>query len=362
MKRGLLLAGIALFLSLALLSGLTIQFHRQLKTLSVYAGQTNPGHTASANIGKLKHGLQRYERISFQYFNTIFYLSLFLLLGSFLFGILEFRRRFLYRIELEKNNQALKLHASELEQIAFATAHHLQEPIRKIRVFNNLLIQRHSQDLNDQAQQMLRRTEEAALRMQSLVEDIVHYANLSLHDEQPEEVNLNRLLKKVWQDFAGELRKKKATLDLPELPVIYGYPHQLEALFRSLVDNALKFSRPEVPLHIRLSCAVVNGENIGDDLAVEGQQYYKIAVGDNGIGFDNLYRKKIFRLFQRLHATPSHYPGRGLGLSVVHKVMTNHQGLVTASGSPTGALFELYFPLPSRKEITGTASRGTSSA
>ncbi|MGZ5248232.1 MAG: sensor histidine kinase, partial [Flavitalea sp.] len=137
-----------------------------------------------------------------------------------------------------------------------------------------------------------------------------------------------------------------ATIEFDSLPVIDGYKDQLFLMFRCLMENSLKFSDPGKQLVIQMNWTKVDGKSINDLELAPGRNYFLVTFRDNGIGFDNEFASKIFLIFQRLHNQESHYHGKGIGLAITQRVMTNHNGVITAKGTPgEGAVFSLYFPV-----------------
>lgn len=223
-----------------------------------------------------------------------------------------------------------------MEQIAHVASHDLQEPLRKIRTFSSRLLLKHAAHLGEEVKSILNRIDTSATRMHELIYDVIAFTNLIHSTENTSMVELNVVIQKVLEELKHEIKSKNARVEYEPLPTVQGYPKQLFLLFKSLLDNSLKFTRegvlPEIFIKFRK-------KNIKDNL------YYHLTVEDNGIGFDNEFGKKIFILFQRLHTQQSNYQGKGMGLAIVQRVMVNHNGIVGAKGTPgKGAIFNLYFP------------------
>lgn len=278
-----------------------------------------------------------YEEITPDYFRFIVFFTSLVLLISFYFVNRELRQRLRYQKELEV--KVVQLHRSneELEQIAHVASHDLQEPLRKIRTFTNRLMIRYATSLNTEVKSMLIRIDVSASRMHELIHDVVSFTNLIYSSENVCDVSLDSVIRQALEDLKHEITLKNAIIRYDTLPVIRGYPKQLTLLFKSLLENSLKFTRKEVYPEIKIG---LNKQSKGDRLMVH------VSVEDNGIGFDNQFEKKIFMPFQRLHAHDSDYQGQGIGLAIVQRVMFNHDGTVTAKGRPgNGAVFDLYFPV-----------------
>jgi signal transduction histidine kinase len=144
-----------------------------------------------------------------------------------------------------------------------------------------------------------------------------------------------------------QMAEKKATAELQPLPVVDGYESQLVVLFKALLDNSLKFTREGVHPVITVSCDMVAGHELTETSPGIGERkFYRVTFSDNGIGFDNKFINKIFKVFQRLHTHESEYEGKGIGLAICQRVMANHKGYLIAHGEPgMGAHFRLFFPL-----------------
>ena len=247
-----------------------------------------------------------------------------------------FREEERYRKLSEKLQEANE----ELANINWISTHDLKEPLRKIQIFGSRIVEAENYNLPESVMDSVSRMRSAAGRMQALLDDILIYTRLNTPELAYEPVDLNEVLNEVQASLNEELAQKTATIVSEHLPKINGIPFQLQQLFINLISNALKFAKKEEPSLIRIGCEQINNES-GN---YKGS-FYKIAVADNGIGFDNIYASRIFEVFQRLH-TVRQYNGTGIGLSICRKIMTNHHGYITAEGEPdAGATFFLYFPV-----------------
>ncbi len=286
------------------------------------------------------------EKLTPLYLNLILVLSCIFQALSFIFLINEFRRGNLYYRQLEKKIHELNVSNTELEQIAFVASHDLQEPLRKIRTFSDRLIKKHNENLNDEGKLILGRIAFAASRMQGLIEDLVNFTNLSKKEEILKPVDLNSCFEEATEQLDEIIKAKSAVITFDPLPTIEGYSKQLQILFVNLLDNALKFTRANVSPVINVSVSLENESSFHpDNKILEAKTFYKIAISDNGIGFDKDFTHKIFIIFQRLHTQNSIYQGKGVGLAICKRVMINHEGYITATAEQgVGATFNLYFP------------------
>lgn len=278
------------------------------------------------------------------YFGATLLFAFLIFVVSFIVIFREFRRRVRYQKELEQKMKEVNTYNAELEQIAFATSHDLQEPLRRIQTFSDRLISKHANQLSEEGKMIVSRIEYSARRMQGLIEDLMNFTNLVRNGEELEEINADELLATVLDSMQERIREKNAVIHAGQLPVITGYRHQLYLMFRSLIDNALKYSKPRVPPVITIQCVKTTGQEL-DVPGQKNRQFIRLSIRDNGLGFNNEFNQKIFLIFQRLHSG-GEYEGKGIGLAIVERVMTNHNGYVRASGQVNkGAEFNLYFPV-----------------
>ena len=146
--------------------------------------------------------------------------------------------------------------------------------------------------------------------------------------------------------LAQSIKERSAAMEVDQLPELKAFENQLRILFGALLDNSLKFSREGYDPIIKVTYTRTQGRDLkGIDAALVGKPFHCIIVEDNGIGFDNKYIDNIFRIFRRLHTSQSEYEGKGIGLAICQRIMTNHEGYIIGAGIPgDGAMFKLYFP------------------
>lgn len=233
---------------------------------------------------------------------------------------------------LRKNN--------ELEQFAYIASHDLQEPLRKIRTFSELL-QNSMQGNGTQVNHYFEKIQSSAARMTALIKDVLDYSRLSDPDARFVDTNLQAILKNTLTDFELLIEQKGAVIRSDVLPVIKGIPLQLQQLFTNLIGNSLKFSDKD-PL-ISISAVTVSDEDVPEELS-KGQEYIKLTFQDNGIGFEQQFSERIFTIFQRLNDKRA-YAGTGIGLALCKKIVENHHGVIQAEGElQKGATFTVYLP------------------
>lgn len=251
--------------------------------------------------------------------------------------------------ELEDANSNLYRSNSELEQFAYIASHDLQEPIRKISTFAQLL-ENNLGDIDDKSKSYFEKINSATTRMTALIRDVLAYSQLSNTNEQYERVDLNRSFEDTLADFELAIQQKNAVIKYSGLPVIEAIPLQMSQLFGNLLSNSLKYSKPDVTLTISLTGALLTK----DEAAVykmldQTKSYYKIKFSDNGIGIREEQIDRIFNIFQRLHGQKE-YAGTGIGLSICKKIVQNHHGDITATSTEgAGTTFTIILPDHFRK-------------
>jgi signal transduction histidine kinase len=246
---------------------------------------------------------------------------------------------------LEEIINELNMSNKELEQFAYVASHDLQEPLRKIRAFGDRLQSKYSEKLDDEGQDYIQRMQNAAERMQILIDDLLAFSRATRETRVFVPVNMGALLNRIVTDMDYTIETAGAKVDLQVDVEIDGIAAQLAQVFQNLISNALKFTRPDVPPHIVVSHRLCLGTEF-DNPVVQAEQYYcAIEVRDNGIGFDEAYADKIFDLFQRLHGK-NEYKGTGIGLAICKKIIDNHNGFILArSKENEGASFTVVLPL-----------------
>ena len=278
-----------------------------------------------------------------------FLLIIFCIITLFLFTIMvrELRSRMLYQEELQAKVIDLRRSHNELQEIAFAASHDLQEPLRKIQVFSDMLLYKNNGNIDPEYKATLDRINVSTGRMQSLIADLTTLTTLTNTDEPKQLVDLRKMLELIFIDLANKINEKKAEIEVQPLPIINGYETQLKILFRAILDNSLKFTREGVKPFIIISFETIYGHELADvNPNLSHKKFYCITCSDNGIGFDNQYINKMFQIFQRLHPQQSEYEGKGIGLAICQRIMANHEGYIVGHGEQQlGAKFKLFFPV-----------------
>ena len=244
--------------------------------------------------------------------------------------------------ELQAANLALKNTNDELTSFTYIASHDLQEPLRKIQVFGNLI--KETEKFSGKTQDYFNRIVAAGQRMQNLIVSLLDFSSTNVTDLNMVSCDLNIIVEESKSDLNLSILEKKGIIEYENLPTINGLRTQLSQLFTNLIDNALKYSRPEIIPLIKITVKHLHGNEIAHPAANNQLEYYAIKVADNGIGFENEYSTKIFELFQRLHGRKE-FSGTGIGLAIVKKIVTNHNGFIIAEGKPNiGSIFTLFIP------------------
>jgi len=213
----------------------------------------------------------------------------------------------LKQMELERSN-------NDLEQFAHTVSHDLQEPLRMVSSFTDLLLKKHSDKLNEEAKSYINFAIDGAKRMQSQIQGLLTYSRVSTRSNPFDRISLNEVLKEALMNLSVTVKESGARIESEDLPVVFGDRYQLVSVFQNLIGNAIKFGKagviPEINIFTRDTGA-------SDEI--------EISVSDNGIGILEKDIDKIFLIFHRLHSQDK-YPGTGIGLAVVKKIIAKHGG------------------------------------
>lgn len=249
-----------------------------------------------------------------------------------------------------KNNDLEKMN-KELESFTYIASHDLQEPLRKIQTISTRIAQKEEQNLTHAGRDYFQRMQNAAKRMQRLIEDLLTFSRTSSGERKFEHMHLNTIVEEVEKELKESIHHNHVIIEKTELCALDIIPFQFRQLIFNLINNSIKFVSPGTIPHIKISAASVRSQNTEENastlpppMLLAEKDYCCITVKDNGIGFDPQYSDRIFEVFQRLHGK-NEYPGTGIGLAIVKKIVDNHNGFVTATGEPgKGATFNIYIP------------------
>ena len=248
--------------------------------------------------------------------------------------------------ELEQANQDLKRSNENLQQFAYVASHDLQEPLRKIQSFSELLNEQYGTQLGGEGNDLLQRIASAGARMSTLIKDLLTYSRLAIRQQSFGLVSLDAIVASVLSTLEWTIEQRRAHFELDELPIINGDESQLGQLFQNLLSNALKFTPMGQVPHIKVRCHKLAASELPLETRLAGTAtfFYQISVSDQGVGFDTKYLDRIFQVFQRLHGKKE-FPGTGVGLAICQRVVENHGGGITAVSKPgEGATFFVYLP------------------
>jgi signal transduction histidine kinase len=246
--------------------------------------------------------------------------------------------------EREKRAAELSKANKELQLFVHISSHDLQEPIRKIQMSASRISETDLGNLSEKGKGHFKRMQEAALGMQTLVEDLEKYSRTKSSTGEAEYIDLKLVVKDIENEFRESLDEKASSIDASKLGSALVVPFQFRQMLHNLVGNALKFSKPGEPTTIVVDSEIIECDRMFNDEVIPHKEYTHIKFMDNGIGFEPEYAKVIFEVFQRLHGKDE-YKGSGIGLAIVKKIVENQDGHICATGVLNeGARFDIYFP------------------
>jgi light-regulated signal transduction histidine kinase (bacteriophytochrome) len=232
-------------------------------------------------------------------------------------------------IQLEQRSNDLEKNIQELEKFAYVASHDLQEPLRTITSYIQLLQKKFKGELDGEAMEFMEFIVGGSRRMKTLINDLLEYSRVNRIETSLELVDFNFVMKEVFQNLNNSIKNSKAVIEVGSLPTIRSRRIQMIQLFQNLIGNSIKFRSERDPV-IKISAEKKEG-------------FYLFAIEDNGIGIKKEYSTKIFEIFQRLHSM-QHYPGTGIGLAICMKIVQKLGGEIWCESEPgKGAIF--YFTL-----------------
>lgn len=246
------------------------------------------------------------------------------------------------------NNITRQLSASidENRQYQYISNHNLQEPLRKIRLFSNMLIDAVQIKNEDKAKDYAVKIDHNAKKISMMIKDLSGFSELNHTDESFEIIGLNKIISDVSAQLQSQLQSVNAVLHTSDMPEIRGIRLQLEQLFYHLISNAVKFSRKEEPLVVVIDAHLLSEEESKAlDADVNHSRFVEVRISDNGIGIEKSQLERIFDIFSQLHYSPT-LEGFGVGLAYCRKIIRNHNGYIKAQSQPgAGTTFSLILPL-----------------
>jgi PAS domain S-box-containing protein len=254
--------------------------------------------------------------------------------------------------KLERRNRALR-------DFAYIASHDLQEPLRKIRAFSNLVLDDYGDAVDETGRDYLDRMQDAAERMSQLINDLLVYSRITTQAQPFESVDLETVAQNVRSDLDLRIAELGGTVDVGDLPVVEADPTQIRQLLQNLIGNGLKFHRPDVPPRVQVSAAV---EPAPEELQQDGRidasctEICRLTIIDNGIGFEENHADRIFSPFKRLHGREE-YEGTGMGLAICRRIVERHGGDITADSTPgEGTTFTVLLPVARTDDETAHTS------
>ena len=267
---------------------------------------------------------------------------------------------------LQKNEELLKMN-EELESFNYISSHDLQEPLRKITTYASLLESKEAETLSSKGKVYCKTIRESAVRMRMLITDLMTYSTSDMKEREFAPTDLNKLMEEVNIELEPLLSAKGGTIEVLSLCNVCVNASQFRQVFINLISNAIKFSKKDAAPKIIIDSKQLKWDELSSEVppvilgaAIHNESYCRIQVRDNGISFPGEYSQQIFQIFQRLHSNEN-YPGSGIGLSIVKKIVEHHYGFITAvSKEGEGANFSIYLPnpdvQPTSQEISSAGS------
>lgn len=244
--------------------------------------------------------------------------------------------------QLLKNIEQLESTNKELDRFAFIASHDLQEPLRKIITFSDLIKQNMDGTMPPDSKLYLEKIQSACGRMQLLIKDILEFSKVSVEKESLVLSDLNTIIDEVISDMDVQVQEKKVLFEIDKLPKLKVHPRLMRPLFQNLISNAIKYSRKESQPVIQVSSKIETPQPLNN---MPVTRYCRIYVKDNGLGFEQEYAEQIFTMFKRLH-TGKEYQGTGIGLAICKKIVEGHKGHISASSAPgKGSTFVISLPV-----------------
>jgi signal transduction histidine kinase len=250
--------------------------------------------------------------------------------------------------ELFKINKQLESSNDDLQQYASVASHDLKEPLRKIQIYSDKVRRAYLTE-NAEADEYMQKIISSSQRMSRLISDLLTYSRLS-GEGLYKSTDINIILNELLADLEILIAEKNATIHIDKFPEMEVVPGQIRQLFQNILSNALKFSRKDVPPFVNINVSRIAQEEL-DSTEAENGNFCRITISDNGIGFNEIYKEKIFTMFQRLHSKEA-FEGTGIGLAIVKKIVEKHNGIITVSSREgEGTTFTLVLPIHQSKPV-----------
>lgn len=249
-----------------------------------------------------------------------------------------------FKKALEQKIEQLDKSNNSLQEFVYVASHDLQEPLRKISTFTERIESKYTDVLDDNGKSYLKRIMSAAVNMQTLLEDLLDFSKLTFDEKKFQKINLQSCIQQVITDLELKIEESKTTVACSGSFEMEAYPSQIRQLFSNLINNSIKFKQEKVSPVIKITCLDADHNAYPDLPLAKNKSYIKITVEDNGIGFDEEFSERIFKIFQRLHGK-AEYQGSGIGLAICKKIVDNHHGIIFANSTPgKGSFFTILLP------------------
>ncbi len=261
--------------------------------------------------------------------------------------VLDITKQKMYESKMKQHTIDLQRSNEDLEQFAYVASHDLQEPLRKIRSFGDRLAIRYRDQLEGQGVDFIHRMQSAATRMQTLIEDLLSYSRVSRTTDVFQPLDMNLIMSEVLDDLDIQIKREGALIKVSNIPTIKGEKIQIKRLLQNLINNAIKFHKPDQKPVVNINSQLVKHTQIEKELGLSlpDVPYVRIVIKDNGIGFEEQYAEKVFNIFQRLHGRME-FEGTGIGLAICRKIIMNHNGYITVQSKvDVGSEFVIVLPV-----------------
>jgi signal transduction histidine kinase len=237
--------------------------------------------------------------------------------------------------------EKLKFSNEQLKSFAFVASHDLQEPLRKIRIFSNRLLDKYTETIGEEAKDYLGKIEKSAGRLQFLIKEILSYSTITADESQKINQSLNEVVNNAISNLELSITEKRANINIEPLPSVKIVPEHISRVFQNLISNSIKFSKKDENPVI----CIKEEKESPPNFSINNSKFHHISIKDNGIGFDEKYAPKIFGMFQRLHQNNS-YEGAGIGLAVCKKIIDQHHAFLSVESKINeGTKFTISFPV-----------------
>jgi light-regulated signal transduction histidine kinase (bacteriophytochrome) len=262
---------------------------------------------------------------------------------KFLTGVnRDITEQHLLSMRLQEQNEKLEKSNKELESFNYIASHDLQEPLRKIQFFSEMIVDKKNRANYEDFDNYFGKINGAAKHMHQLINDLLSFSRIQNVSEGYKSIRLNDIFRDAISSLSVSISQTGATIEMDTPGEVKAIPFQLRQVLENIIGNAIKYHKKGVAPFIKIQAKKVNGNELVHKNA--HGEYMHISIADNGIGFNAEYANKIFEPFQRLHVQ-SEYPGTGIGLAICKKIVESHNGFISAKSEENkGATFTIFLP------------------